>query len=486
MAYALPVPLQAPMVDSCVPTTEIWCTPVPNLKSGAETVQKQLASALEYSPLVAVLDLSMVHLGAFCALRQLATAPQSQSLYLHLLPMLSVLATLCYAMAGLYRSWSRRRCSELFTSLALSQLLFAMCWMALCGWEPRWSLGHSVMALAAVCQFLLLAALRYSLRACVRILGHLESGILIVETPERAAELRTRIGDASVRWFNVECTMTAAEFLNLPAASNRYGALLIDQQTSSSMPIASKAASLGMSVFLLPGVYELWMVSARPALADDLLMLRLSPPYLRPAHRAFKRLFDVSISFAILALATPLLLLAALLIRLTSPGALFYRQTRIGANGQPFELLKFRTMIKDAERTTGPVLARRHDPRITPLGRLLRATRTDELPQLLNVLAGSMSLIGPRPERPPFVELLRQQLPGYDLRQAVKPGITGLAQVNGSYWTKPELKLRFDLMYIYNYSLWLDLRILARTALIVFDLSRAGELVSEESASRVK
>jgi lipopolysaccharide/colanic/teichoic acid biosynthesis glycosyltransferase len=145
----------------------------------------------------------------------------------------------------------------------------------------------------------------------------------------------------------------------------------------------------------------------------------------------------------------------------------------VGADGKEYALYKFRTMVADAEQHTGPVLAASRDPRITEIGRFLRATRIDELPQLFNVLIGNMSLIGPRPERPHFVRILREQLPGYEFRLAVKPGITGLAQIYGRYSTTPELKLRFDLMYIYNYSLVMDIEILFKTLSIVFQPSHA-------------
>lgn len=432
---------------------------------------KQMASVLEYSPLVAALDLAMVHGGALLALA--VAGGHGARLYLHLLPLLSVVAIVCYALCGLYRSWSRRRLLELMQTLVLSEALYATAWMALCGWEPGWMQGRVVMALAVLLQLALLGVLRTLLRAVVRSARNLEQGLIVAEDAQRLAELCARLGESAVSWLQVSGTQTPAEFLAADDGHIDQGAVLIDQEIFDKLPLLQKATRLGKSVFVIPGIYELWMAGARPALNDDLLMLRLSPPYLRPAPRAVKRLVDVAGALLTLALASPLMLLAFLLVRLTSAGPALYRQTRVGANGVEYELLKFRSMRMDAECQTGPVQASRDDPRLTAIGRLLRATRIDELPQLFNVLAGSMSLIGPRPERPHFVQQLRQQLPGYDLRLAVKPGITGLAQVNGSYWTRPELKLRLDLMYIYNHSLTLDVKILLRTLLIVLEPGRA-------------
>lgn len=177
------------------------------------------------------------------------------------------------------------------------------------------------------------------------------------------------------------------------------------------------------------------------------------------------RLLDVVGSLAILSLTFPLMLLTALLIKLTSRGGVFYRQERVGKNGQIFELYKFRTMIDDAEKHVGPVWAARDDHRITPVGRILRRTRLDELPQLYNILCGHMSLVGPRPERPFFVER-HKALQG--ARLIVKPGLTGLAQVRSFYDLKPAHKVKYDYLYIQNRSLLLNLYILMRTVPVLF------------------
>jgi exopolysaccharide biosynthesis polyprenyl glycosylphosphotransferase len=185
-----------------------------------------------------------------------------------------------------------------------------------------------------------------------------------------------------------------------------------------------------------------------------------------------KRLFDVVASTFLLLLSGPLLLLAALAIKLSSPGPVIYRQIRVGVNRKPFTLLKLRTMNLDAEKESGEVLASKSDPRVTPAGRFLRWLRLDELPQLLNVLVGEMSLVGPRPERPGFVRQYLEHIPGYAERFSVKPGLTGLAQVTGDYHTSAANKLRYDLAYQANASVWFDLSILFRTVKIV--LSRPG------------
>jgi Undecaprenyl-phosphate glucose phosphotransferase len=194
--------------------------------------------------------------------------------------------------------------------------------------------------------------------------------------------------------------------------------------------------------------------------------LRESPLY--GWNRLAKRVFDFVFSATVLATIWPALLLIAVAIKLTSRGPVFYRQERMGLDGRRFEMLKFRTMEVDAEARTGPVWARPADQRRTRLGTFLRRSSLDELPQFWNVLRGDMSVVGPRPERPVFVERFRQTVPGYMLRHKVKSGITGWAQVNGLRGnTSLEKRIQYDIEYIERWSVWLDFRIIAMTVVRV-------------------
>jgi sugar transferase (PEP-CTERM system associated) len=183
-----------------------------------------------------------------------------------------------------------------------------------------------------------------------------------------------------------------------------------------------------------------------------------------------KRLFDITVSVIGLALAAPIMAVVALAIKIESSGPMLYRQSRLGQNGCVFILNKFRSMRQDAEKHTGPVWTTAKDTRITRVGAVLRRTRLDELPQLINVLVGHMSFIGPRPERPEFVTELQKTIPFYMERLAVKPGITGWAQVRYQYGSSVEdavEKLQYDLYYIKNLSLFLDLLIVLNTVQVV-------------------
>lgn len=194
--------------------------------------------------------------------------------------------------------------------------------------------------------------------------------------------------------------------------------------------------------------------------------------YLR---HAIKRAFDVAASLLLLVLAWPVMAVTAILIRAEDGGPVFYRQERVGQDGRPFMLMKFRSMRVDAERDGRPQWARKNDDRVTRIGRVIRQVRIDELPQVFNVLRGDMSFVGPRPERPFFVTQLEQEISYYAYRHAIKPGITGWAQVRYPYGASVEdalQKLQYDLYYIKNHSLFLDIVILVHTARVL--LTRAG------------
>jgi Undecaprenyl-phosphate glucose phosphotransferase len=219
-----------------------------------------------------------------------------------------------------------------------------------------------------------------------------------------------------------------------------------------------------IALHFIPDLGELAKLRGRMEEFDGLPIISLQSSPLQGWNSILKRIMDLSIGGLSLAIFSPLMLLIAAGIKLTSSGPVFYRQERMGLDGKRFRILKFRTMVKNAEQSTGAVWAATNDPRVTSLGRILRAISLDELPQLINVLRGEMSLVGPRPERPVLIEYFRKSIPGYMLRHKVKAGMTGWAQVNG--WrgnTSLESRIQHDLDYIGNWSLSRDLKILALT-----------------------
>lgn len=220
-------------------------------------------------------------------------------------------------------------------------------------------------------------------------------------------------------------------------------------------------------------VSDLFGIITNPMTADEIYGIPVfalkEAPLSRMSARVLKRTLDLVLSVLGLALLSPLLLLLALVIKMSSPGPVFFRQERVGRGNQPFQVFKYRSMMQDAEKHTGPVWATKGDSRVTRVGAWLRRTSFDELPQLFNVLKGEMSLVGPRPERPHFVEQFKTRIPRYLERHKVKAGISGWAQVHGLRGDTPiEERTKYDLWYVENWSLVLDIKILLRTALEVF------------------
>jgi len=189
---------------------------------------------------------------------------------------------------------------------------------------------------------------------------------------------------------------------------------------------------------------------------------------LTPAQRVGKRLMDIVLCSVAMIVAAPVMAVVAVAIKLEDGGPVFFKQKRMTRNGREFEILKFRSMIVDAEKYAGAVLATDNDPRITKVGKFIRATRLDEIPQILNILKGDMSIVGPRPERKVIADEYCKDIPEFAYRLKVRGGLTGYAQIYGKYNTSAYDKLRLDLMYIENYSLMMDIKLIILTLRIIF------------------
>jgi len=219
-----------------------------------------------------------------------------------------------------------------------------------------------------------------------------------------------------------------------------------------------------VNIRLIPDLFQLLTLKANIQDLDGFPVISIDDVSLRGGKSLLKRVIDIVFSSLALIVLSPLLLVIAVVVKLTSPGPVFFRQERMGLDGRRFNMIKFRTMIRSAEEESGPVMSRPGDPRMTKVGRLLRKFSLDELPQLVNVLKGEMSLIGPRPERPEFVREFTGKIPNYMLRHKVKCGITGWAQVHGLRQDTPISKrIEYDFYYIQNWSLGLELKIVWMT-----------------------
>lgn len=241
-----------------------------------------------------------------------------------------------------------------------------------------------------------------------------------------------------------------------------------------------------ITAYVLPRIGDILMSGGKRVNLFHLPFIRVDRYDPAPEYLLFKRLFDMAVSVIALIVLSPVMLITALAVKLTDGGPVFYKQKRLTKNGKEFHVLKFRSMRQDAEKdgvarlSTGDV-----DPRITPVGHVIRKLRIDELPQLFNILAGSMSIVGPRPERPEIAAQYEKELPEFSLRLQAKAGLTGYAQVYGKYNTTPYNKLQMDLMYIAHPSFFEDLRIIFATIKILF-LPESTEGVSEGMETAMK
>ena len=229
-------------------------------------------------------------------------------------------------------------------------------------------------------------------------------------------------------------------------------------------PLVNELSTRLAHICLVPDLFHFDIVNSRITSVEGLPIIHLVDEAPMEFARITKRVVDVAFASAVLVLLSPLLLLLAVGVKLSSPGPVFYKQNRMGLNGRTFDMLKFRSMPVDAEAATGAIWAQPGEKRATRLGAFMRRTSLDELPQFINVLKGDMSVVGPRPERPVFIEQFRERVPRYMLRHKVKAGITGWAQVNG--WrgdTSIEKRIEYDLYYIRNWSLRLDIKIMIMT-----------------------
>ncbi|MCX5758145.1 MAG: exopolysaccharide biosynthesis polyprenyl glycosylphosphotransferase, partial [Candidatus Hydrogenedentes bacterium] len=345
-------------------------------------------------------------------------------------------------------------------------------------------IGRSVFVASLFIELALLPGWRVWYTGDRRKRGALRCRVVAIGRPgnigDIARELQeySRVGHEVVGCVSSEATPPPPEFLGcideLDGIVDRHGVgeiLIVGEvfarRSEYLLRIVRVCEQKNIVVHIVPTFYHAMISRLDLYEIGGLPLIQLKPHPLSRPYAFVKRGTDIACALTGLALAAPILLAAAIAIRLESPGPIVYRQTRAGKGGREFEILKLRTMRDDAEKETGPVWASKDDPRITRTGAFMRARHIDEIPQLWNILKGDMSLVGPRPERPHFIEQFSAQLPLFPLRLRVRPGITALSHVWGRYDSTPADRLRYDLAYIANVSFRLDLRILIDTVKIV-------------------
>lgn len=424
-------------------------------------------------------------------------------------PWLTLSALALFYSYRLYGSY-RWRWAEIFASLICVVFFQALAGMALSFFLRGFSFPRAVLLTAPLIQLVLLALWR-------RAAWHLERGmqetrrVIVVGPPLEAVALADKLESVAGGIIRVcGLVLDSRPGLNCPGLQNhgpeeqdyksvceapdRWPVLgkvpdicqCLDAVESDQVFVCSNLSqevkaevvyacvAKDKKVFLVPDLYEIMMAQARLDQVDDVPVFTVGRLAIPEESLIIKRATDILLSLFALVITAPLSALVCVAVRLDSPGPVLYRQKRLTLQGKPFYLYKFRTMVKDAEQESGPVLASENDPRITRVGRFLRATRIDEIPQLINVLKGDMSIVGPRPERPFFVSRLVKETPEYAFRMNVKSGITGLAQIAGRYSTSPENKLKYDLLYTKYYSPAKDIAILLQTLKVIMIKDKAS------------
>ena len=407
--------------------------------------------------------------------------------YLAALPAAVLLLVLATAAAGLYDSRRAARTPDMADMLRVGGFAAAaLATVTLLYWS-EFQYSRAVVFGAAALYAPACAAFR---RVALRLLARSGSaartpGALVIGGGAPAAALDRALREHTWPPIRVEAVLPIGDDAAFPgarrlpdleracieAARGDYSEVFVALPASEAArapALLSRLEHTTADVRLVPDLGDAVLVNPGATVLGGVPVLSLRERPLYGIRAATKRAVDVVLAAVLLVTLAPFLVLIGILVRLTSEGPALFVQERMGLDGRPFDILKFRTMRIGAEDATGPVFAKPGDPRATPLGRVLRRLSLDELPQLWNVLRGDMSLVGPRPERAPFIDEFRRRLPGYMLRHTVKAGMTGLAQVHGFRGDSSfETRLRYDLEYVDRWSLTLDLEILGRTAIQV-------------------
>ena len=293
--------------------------------------------------------------------------------------------------------------------------------------------------------------------------------MLLIYGHRRGVELKVKM-DTRKDKYNISALISSDEgFDAIVKEIPKYDAVILnDVPAQLRNDLLKYCYRYRIRTYVSPKLTDIMLRGARNITLFDTPLLLVKGTGLTPAERVAKRIMDVVISAIVLLILAPLMLLIAAAIKLEDGGPVFFRQKRLTRNGVEFDILKFRSMVVDAEKYAGAVLATDNDPRITRVGRIIRPFRLDELPQLINILKGDMSVVGPRPERKVIADEYCKDIPEFAYRLKVRGGLTGYAQIYGKYNTSPYDKLRLDLMYIENYSLLLDVKLMILTIRILF------------------
>ena len=392
--------------------------------------------------------------------------------YLSLIPWISILTGFIFLMFDLYSNWRRKSIQDLVFSILLSIASLSVITMAFTFLDRGFAFPRSVIFIGAGLQVVFITLSRSIVWYLdKRIFG--SQRVLVIAQDSKEGSMIAEKLIQQKGWFTIDGFLSAEKISEVESKLESIDVVLISPNIPQKSKIVNLCTKYGKEILIIPELPELFLLRSEPQHIDDMLVLSIRQNELNSRQLFFKRLLDIIASIILLTIFSPIMIFLFIAIPLLSKGPALYKQERLGKNKEKYLIFKFRSMIPNAEKMSGPVLATDKDPRITEIGRFIRATRLDELPQLINVLIGHMSLVGPRPERLFFVRQFEETIPNYGYRMSIKPGITGLAQVMGKYSTTVEDKLRLDMMYMHSYSFFLDLKILFRTVKVVLQREQA-------------
>lgn len=337
---------------------------------------------------------------------------------------------------------------EIFLGIVFSSIFLAILALAFSFFFRAFSFPRSAILYSFIFQIIFLTGFNFFIyQIFLKLVAPID---LLFLTYNENNNIVEELQESLINQFNIEVyTIKDKEDKEIEDTINQYRFIVLDNNIDikTKEKILLQTIPYGKKVYIIPSLYEIFLQNTKAHFIGDISLLEISTLENLKFEGFLKRILDVVISIIALIVFSPVILVTSILIAIESGFPIFYLQDRVGANGKIFKTIKFRTMVKDAEKYTGAVLSSENDPRITKVGKFLRKTGVDEIPQFINVLKGEMSVVGPRPERPELIEKIKENVKEYDLRLMVKPGITGFAQLFGKYDTPFDRKLVMDLVY---------------------------------------
>ncbi len=421
--------------------------------------------------LIAAIDIIIILLGFYIAfvLKFDFNPPQRNfQPFIRLIPFIILFS---FILISIYEmsSIERKRVVDISISIFISLIMLHVTTMALTFIFRGFAFPRSIFIIAFALQFVLLILWKSLLIYFSKKVVGIKRVMIIGSKKESQIVAKKLLIEYRGYWY-IKYFVNPTEINRIKNIIDEVDVLVICPKLWENMKsqLLTLCLQKNKKAYIIPELFEIMLLKSEFIQFDDMPGLEIEQLQLSIEDHFIKRIFDIFISIILITITLPLMVVSAILVKVSSPGPVLYKQERLTINDRPFKVYKFRTMVNNAEKHTGPVLATDRDPRITKIGNFLRATRLDELPQLLNVLKGDMSIVGPRPERDYFINQFIKNNPHFIYRTNVKAGITGLAQVYGKYSTSPEDKLRYDLLYITNYSFKLDLILILKTIKTMF------------------